>query len=84
MQPYGKLQTRVAVPRGRSHLDEIFQPLGAQWRGARSMRKETKPSPTESPWLFEVDPQPFEETLTALGETLEWSKPSALWGCCRG
>jgi hypothetical protein len=31
------------------------------------MRKETKPSPTESPWLFEVDPQPLEETLTARG-----------------
>jgi hypothetical protein len=31
------------------------------------MRKETKPSPTESPWLFEVHPQPFEEALTALG-----------------
>jgi hypothetical protein len=31
------------------------------------MRKPTKPSPTESPLLFEVDPQPIEETLTALG-----------------
>src|ERR1035438_2382061 len=31
------------------------------------MRKPTKPSPTESPLLFEVDPQPLEETLTALG-----------------
>ena len=30
------------------------------------MRKESKPSPTESPLLFEVDPQPIEETLTAL------------------
>jgi len=28
------------------------------------MRKPTKPSPTESPLLFEVDPQPIEETLT--------------------
>ena len=26
-----------------------------------------KPSPTESPLLFEVDPKPLEETLTALG-----------------
>jgi hypothetical protein len=31
------------------------------------MRKPTKPSPTESPLLFEIDPQPIEETLTALG-----------------
>jgi hypothetical protein len=31
------------------------------------LRKPTKPSPTESPLLFEVDPQPIEETLTALG-----------------
>jgi hypothetical protein len=31
------------------------------------MRKEPKRSPTESPLLFEVDPQPIEETLTALG-----------------
>jgi hypothetical protein len=32
-----------------------------------AMRKEFKPSPTESPLLFEVDPEPIEETLTALG-----------------
>src|SRR5438477_9876831 len=31
------------------------------------MRRMQKPSPTESPLLFEVDPQPLEETLTALG-----------------
>jgi hypothetical protein len=31
------------------------------------MRKERRPSPTESPLLFEVDPQPLEETLTAFG-----------------
>ena len=31
------------------------------------MRKIEKPSPTESPLLFEVDPQPAEEMLTALG-----------------
>src|SRR5208337_1777702 len=31
------------------------------------MRKPTKASPTESPLLFEIDPQPIEETLTALG-----------------
>jgi hypothetical protein len=31
------------------------------------MRKEHKPSPTESPLLFEVDPEPLPETLTALG-----------------
>jgi hypothetical protein len=32
-----------------------------------AMRKEPKPSPTESPLLFEVDPEPLEETLTAWG-----------------
>ena len=31
------------------------------------MRKEPKPSPTEAPLLFEVDPEPLLETLTALG-----------------
>ena len=32
-----------------------------------AMRKDLKPSPTESPLLFEIDPEPIEETLTALG-----------------
>jgi hypothetical protein len=31
------------------------------------MRKMEKPSPTESPLLFELDPKPAEEMLTALG-----------------
>jgi len=31
------------------------------------MRKADKPSPTESPLLFEIDPEPLPETLTALG-----------------
>ena len=31
------------------------------------MRKATKPSPTESPLLFDIAPEPIEETLTALG-----------------
>ncbi|HEV2500697.1 MAG TPA: IS1380 family transposase [Terriglobia bacterium] len=31
------------------------------------MRKASKPSPTESPLLFEVDPEPASEVLTALG-----------------
>ena len=31
------------------------------------MRKPGKPSPTESPLLFEIDPEPLPETLTALG-----------------
>jgi hypothetical protein len=31
------------------------------------MRKLTKPSPTASPLLFELDPEPLQETLTALG-----------------
>ena len=33
----------------------------------RGMRKLHKPSPTESPILFEIDPEPAPETLTALG-----------------
>jgi hypothetical protein len=31
------------------------------------MRKQPKPSPSESPLLFEIDPEPLSETLTALG-----------------
>ena len=31
------------------------------------MNKVRKPSPTESPLLFEIDPEPIPETLTALG-----------------
>ncbi len=31
------------------------------------MRKEAKPSPTESPLRFEADPEPASEVLTALG-----------------
>lgn len=31
------------------------------------MRKLDKPSPTESPLLFEIDPEPLPETLTAMG-----------------
>jgi len=34
-----------------------------------AMRKASKPSLTESPLLFEVDPEPSEEMLTALGGT---------------
>ena len=33
----------------------------------RGMRKLDKPSPTESPLLFVIDPEPAPETLTALG-----------------
>jgi hypothetical protein len=46
---------------------EISHPLGAEMRYCCPMRKLTKPSPTESPLPFELDPQPTEETLTALG-----------------
>ena len=31
------------------------------------MKKVRKPSPTESPLLFAIDPEPLPETLTALG-----------------
>jgi len=36
-------------------------------RTIAGMRRMPKPSPTESPLLFEVDPKPLEESLTALG-----------------
>ena len=42
-------------------------PQGARSRTMAGMRRMQRPSPTESPLLFEVDPQPLEETLTALG-----------------
>ncbi|MGH9378861.1 MAG: hypothetical protein ACRD1I_08680, partial [Terriglobia bacterium] len=46
---------------------QISHPLGARFPYHRVMRKEPRPSPTESPLLFEIDPEPIEETLTALG-----------------
>jgi hypothetical protein len=45
------------------------------------MRKIEKPSPTESPLLFEFDPKPAEEVLTALGGHPWWCKPFVLWDC---
>ena len=45
------------------------------------MRKIEKPSPTESPLLFEVDLQPAEEMLTALGGLPLVVKPFVLWDC---
>jgi len=45
----------------------ISHPLGAECQYYSGMRKEPKPSPTESPLLFEVDPEPLPEMLTALG-----------------
>ena len=51
----------------RSVCTHISHPLGAQFQYYPGMRKEHKPSPTESPLLFEIDPQPIEETLTAPG-----------------
>jgi len=45
------------------------------------MRRMPKPSPTESPLLFEVDPQPLEETLTALAGSRWWCKRFVPWGC---
>lgn len=46
---------------------ENSHPLGANFGYHPGMRKESKPSPTESPLLFEVDPEPASEVLTALG-----------------
>jgi hypothetical protein len=45
----------------------ISHPLGVRFRYDHRMRKEHRPSPTESPLLFEVDPEPLPEVLTALG-----------------
>ena len=45
----------------------ISHPPGAPFRYDPGRRKESRRSPTESPLLFEVDPQPTEEALTALG-----------------
>ena len=46
----------------------IFHPRGVKIAGfIFSMRKIPKPSPTASPLLFELDPEPLQETLTALG-----------------
>src|ERR1035437_4513105 len=68
MQPYGGLPTRAAAPRAAEATSPRFF---TRWVGncrlVAPMRKHTKPLPTESPLLFEVDPQPIEETLTALG-----------------
>src|SRR5438132_12676479 len=36
-------------------------------RTMAAMRRIQKPSPTESPLLFELDPEPLQETLTVLG-----------------
>ena len=40
---------------------------GAEFRYYPGMRKAPKRSPSESPLLFEVDPEPLAEMLTALG-----------------
>ena len=43
-----------------------LHPAGARtgkWKG----EKVRKPSPTESPLSFDIDPEPIPETLTALG-----------------
>ena len=45
----------------------ISHPPGAEFRYYPGMRKQPKRSPTESPLLFEVDPEPLPEMLTALG-----------------
>ena len=45
----------------------ISHPPGAEFRYYPGMRKQPRRSPTESPLLFEVDPEPLPEMLTALG-----------------
>jgi hypothetical protein len=67
-QPCGGQQRRAAAPRGGgTGSPQISHPLGAHFWYDPAIRKESKPSPTESPLLFDIDPQPIEETLTALG-----------------
>ena len=46
---------------------QISHLAGAGFRYDRRMRKPSTPSPTELPLLFEIDPEPLPETLTALG-----------------
>src|ERR1039458_815982 len=68
LQPYRNLETRAAVPRTAEVTSlRFFTRWVRNCFVIAPMRKPTKPSPTESPLLFEVDPQPIEETLTALG-----------------
>jgi len=43
------------------------------------MRKIPKPSPTASPLLFELDPEPLQETLTGAGRNPLVVQASALW-----
>src|ERR1035437_4248587 len=53
---------------GSGGILQDFSPAG--WENCwvlPPMRKIPKPSPTASPLLFELDPEPLEETLTALG-----------------
>ena len=44
-------------------------PVGEECGYDRAMRKPEKPSPTESDFLFAMDPEPATETLTAWGGT---------------
>ena len=39
--------------------------MAARWNGL--VKKARRPSPTESPLLIEIDPEPIPETLTAMG-----------------
>src|SRR5579872_133985 len=62
LRPWPRIEEGgVGVRQENSH------PLGANFGYHPGMRKESKPSPTESPLLFEVDPEPASEVLTALG-----------------
>jgi hypothetical protein len=64
----GSPQARlVARSAGEARLRGFLTRWVLDSRMMVGMRKEPKPSPTESPLLFEVDPEPAEETLTALG-----------------
>jgi len=45
------------------------------------MTKTPKPSPTEFPVLFEIDPEPAQERLTALGGLPLVARRFARWGC---
>ena len=63
-----KLTGRLRIDDGgHRRRPKNSHPLGANFGYHRRMRKEPKPSPTESPLWFEVDPEPAQEVLTALG-----------------
>ena len=57
-----------------------FAPLEWDTQLHSGVLKPEKPSPTESPLLFQIDPEPAPESLTALGSMQLSYKRFARWG----